>query len=83
VPKGEKLPDLGGRILSAFPDGPMTLVTLRQGNEEIPFFLPKEAAVTYVGLEKPDQKPTVGYLVYVWLKPNSKDTAAVVRLARR
>jgi hypothetical protein len=82
VPKGEKLPDLGGRVLSLFPDGPTTLVTIRQVNEEIPFYLPKDAAITYVGLEKPDQKPTVGYLIYVWLKPGSKDTAAAVRFAR-
>ena len=73
---------LGGRVLSVFPDGALTLVTIRQVNEEIPFYLPKDAAVTYVGLEKPDRKPSVGYIAYVWLKPGSKDTAAAVRLAR-
>ncbi|HLF94231.1 MAG TPA: PA14 domain-containing protein [Planctomycetota bacterium] len=82
VVKGEKLPDLGGRVLSVFEDGPTLLVTIRQGGSEVVFYIPKDAAVGYVGLEKPDQKPIVGYMVYAWLKPDSKDTAAAVRFAR-
>lgn len=82
VPKGDKPPDLGGRVLSVFEDGPLILVTVRQGGAEVPFYIPKDAAVAYVGLEKPDQKPTVGYLVYAWLKDGSKDTAGTVRFGR-
>jgi len=83
VAKTEKQPDLGGRVISLFEDGPLILITIRQGTLEVPFYIPKEAAVTYVSLEKPDQKPTVGYLVYAWLKPGSKDSAAAVRFARK
>jgi hypothetical protein len=82
VPKGEKYPDLGGRVLSVFVDGPTILVTIRQNNEELPFYIPKDAIVTYIGLEKPDQKPRVGYLAYAWLRPGSKDTASSVRFGR-
>jgi hypothetical protein len=82
VSKGEKYPDLGGRVLSVFVDGPTVLITIRQNNEELPFYLPKDANVTYIALEKPDQKPRVGYLAYVWLRPGSKDTASVVRFGR-
>ncbi len=82
VGKGEKQPDLGGRVLSLFEDGPTILLTIRQGAAELIFYIPKDATVGYVGLEKPDQKPIVGYLVYAWLKPDSKDTAAAVRFAR-
>ena len=82
IAKGEKLPDLGGRVLSVFEDGPTLLVTIRQGASEVIFYIPKEATVGYVGLEKPDQKPIAGYMVYAWLKPDSKDTAAAARFAR-
>ena len=82
VPKGGKYPDVGGRVVSLFEDGPTLLVTVRQNNEEIPFYLPKDAAVTYVGLEKPDDRPKVGYLAYAWLKPGSSDTASIVRFGR-
>jgi hypothetical protein len=82
VGKDEKYPDLGGRVLSVFDDGPSLLVTIQQVAFEVPFYIPKDAKVTFVGLEKPEQKPTVGYLVYVWLKAGSKDTAEVVRFGR-
>ncbi|HXX92976.1 MAG TPA: hypothetical protein VEN81_05040, partial [Planctomycetota bacterium] len=82
VPKGEKYPDLGGRVLSVFADGPMLLVTIRQNQEELPFYIPQDATVTYVGLEKPDQKPRAGYLAYVWLRPGSKEIASSVRFGR-
>jgi hypothetical protein len=82
VTKGEKYPDLGGRVMSVFDDGPLILVTVRQNGEELPFYIPKDATVTYVALEKFEQKPRVGYLAYAWLKPGSKDTAAVVRFGR-
>ena len=65
-----------------FDDGPVTLVTIEQAGVELPFYLPKGAAVTWVGIEKPDQKPAVGYLAYAWLKPGSKDTAREVRFGR-
>ena len=82
VARSEKQPDLGGRVISAFEDGPLLLVTIQQAGQELVFYLPKDAAVAYVGLEKPDQKPRAGHTVYVWLKPDSKDTAASVRFAR-
>jgi PA14 domain-containing protein len=82
VGKDEKQPELGGRILSVFEDGPSTLVTIRQGGADVVFYIPSDAEISYVGLEKSDQKPTAGYLVYVWLKPGSKEMAGKVRFAR-
>jgi len=81
IDKGVKPPDLGGRVLSVFEDGATTLVTIRQGGSDVVFYIPKDAAVSYVGIEKQDQKPTEGYLATVWLKPGSKDMAATVRFA--
>ncbi len=80
VPKTEKQPDLGGRVVSVFEDGPSTLVTLKGRGAEFPVYLPKGVPLTFVGIEaKEDQKPKAGYVCYIWLKEGSKDTAASAR----
>jgi hypothetical protein len=79
VPAGTKAPDVGGRVTSAFDDGGTWLVTLRHRAGETAVVLPKEAVVTYVGLEREFRRPTVGHVGYVWLKAGSSDTAAEAR----
>ncbi len=82
APKSEPQPSYVGRVQSVFKDGVNTLLTLK-----VPGRTPSETSVqmqaattvSYYGLEKPQEQPTVGYLAYVWLKPGSTDVASAVR----
>jgi hypothetical protein len=77
----DKAPSLVGRVLSVFPEGENTLVTLRVPKTgEVAIRITKETVVAYFDIpNKADEKPTVGYIGYVWIKDGSTDAAANVR----
>jgi hypothetical protein len=80
VTKGEAPPDVGGRILSAFEDGPSAMLVLKTRQGELPIFLEPDTKKAYVGLAREEQRPAPLLQVYVWLKPGSTDRAREVRI---
>src|SRR5262249_48176931 len=41
--------------------------------------LTERTRLSYAGVEKDGEKPTVDYLAFVWLKPEAKDTAVEIQ----
>ncbi len=83
IPKGERRPDLVGRVATAFQDGPTLLLTVRTPAGEAPIFVPAGTPTAHFGVKNEGGKPQVGSVAYVWLKPGSKDTAVRVHFAER
>jgi hypothetical protein len=80
IGQGEKAPDLAGRIVTAFEDGPSAMLTLRTRAGELAVFLESDTKRIYVGLERSEQRPAPTLQVYVWLKPGTADQALEVRI---
>ncbi len=68
-------PDVSGRIVNLFPDGPLTLLTVRTKSGE-------ERALYLHGDSKVEGKPAAGLAVHAWLKPGSADAVAEARLSK-
>lgn len=82
---GEKKPDLIGRVAGAFSDGSATLLMLNvpgPDGAEATVQLRPSTAVSWFGIEKPDQKPAAGMVALVWFQEKSKEVAEKVRFAR-
>jgi len=82
VSKNETQPSLVGRVQSVFKDGVNTLLTLRvpgRSPAEVSIQVKSASKVSYYGLEKTQEQPTVGYVAYVWLEAGSKDVVSSVR----
>ena len=77
--RGEKQPDLVGRVEGVFEDEPLALLVIRKGGSEIPVYTDKGTRVAYVGILREGRKPTVGYTAHIWLRPDAPDTAETVR----
>lgn len=87
IPKDERRPDLVARVRSVLVDDPVFILGLRlpAGVGELArdvTVLARAEAFRYVGIEAAEQKPTEGYVAYVWLNPEAKDKAVIIRFAR-
>lgn len=80
VKDGEPRPDVLGKVVNAFDDGPSTLLLVRtSGNSETPFYLRADTKRVYVELSRGEQRPSPGQQVYLWLKPGETDVALEAR----
>ncbi|HYE99707.1 MAG TPA: hypothetical protein VEJ18_12395, partial [Planctomycetota bacterium] len=82
VKEGEARPDVIGRVMNAFDDGPSTLLLIRTSGGEMPFYLRADTKRAFVELARDDQRPSAGQNVYLWLKPDSTDVAKEARFFR-
>jgi hypothetical protein len=82
---GVKGPDFTGQITAVSNDGRTITVEIppeEKGGEsrKVEVKLTDKTKTCYSGVDAGGEKPTVGYVIQVWLAKGSKDTAAGVRL---
>jgi hypothetical protein len=65
VKGGEKAPDLAGRILTVFDDGPASMLTLRTRSGEISVYVQPDTRKLFIELSREEQRPAPLMQVYV------------------
>lgn len=85
----EPPPDLTGRVISAFEDGPATMLTIHVGwsaskrdHHEASVYLRPGTKIGYVGLKYDERRPMAGHVVWIWLEKDSRDGAAAARFGK-
>ncbi len=79
VGKDGPRPEVWGRVVGVFQDGPTTLLTVKRGGAETSVFLHADTKLVFLGA---GGKPAVGQSAYVWLKPGSTDSAATAKFSK-
>ena len=76
-PRDPNGPHVLGIVVSAFPDPPFTLLSIRVADksEDVVVYILEETPVTYVEMARKDRHPKPGLKIAVWLLEGSRDRA--------